>query len=1429
MSNRWWGPRSDFTWEEEALQHVRAQMPDTEPYRAWQTFAFAAQSGHVPQVDLLIATRAGLFLVEIKSHPGRAVNSGSTWIFHGDDRTRTFENPLFTTDLKCKQLRQQLEWARDQFPGMRNLRIPFVRPAVFLSAPDLRCLFADSQKINVYGRDGLEEQTGLPGIWKGLLGGRPRNNRDIVEPALSKQLHKLLTKVGISGLRKHRKVGPFELAPQSFDAGPTWEDYLAENTALPGDQPRRIRIYLSELRADREERESTRRAARREYLALQGISHEGIVQAEQFSDEHEAGPAVIFRHGAGWTRLDHFIAERGGDLPIETRVEMVRQLADALDHAHRRHLFHRALAARSVYVEMDGRYPRLRICDWQVSARPGSGSSGRPTALAGQTPSTLSGSAGGMPLAAHIEGSSGPYLAPEFGNADAQGTPLDVFGLGALTYLILTAQPPARDRAALAARLSDEGVLAPSSVSDAITPTMDQLVRGATEVQPVDRHETVREFLDWLEQVEEEITAPDEAEIPDLLDAVKGTVVQGWEVVRILGKGSTAKALLVERDGHEHVLKVALNEASRERLEHEATQLRRLTDARIVRWISGPIEIGDRHVLVLEQAGQRTLSQFLRSQGRLTIDDLQNLGGHLFDAVGYLGEEGVWHRDIKPDNLAIRELPKKGRRLVLFDFSLAGAAARDTGVGTPPYLDPFLGTERRPEYDDAAERYAVAVTLHEMASTELPSWGDGVAAPHLLDASEEVPQLAEDSFDPLLRERLVDFFRKALHRDAAQRHASLREMQFAWLDVFQALDETLPPTTPHTVHHQSHDPESAREQAATAVTADTPLVAAGLTSRALSTALQQLEVSTVGELSKVPSARIQKLRGVGLGPRNELVKRAREWRRQLAIAEKAGDAERDERAPTTANLRTLSLDEVAEQLVPKDVGRTSTEIRVIRAVLGLPEDGEAAPVPQWSSQAAVAAEVELSQPHVARLLGSARKRWIKSVPAVTALRATVLEVLQAHGRIMEAHRLGAALLGGRGSELDDPAARRALAGACLRAAVEAEEHLDNPRLARRRVGDRVIIAAVAEGDTSAPTEEELLDYAVDIGRRADAVVDLPDAAPLPATASVLGELNGVPRPEGMAPLSDLDLVSLAADASRNAAMTARLELYPRDLAPRKALQLAQAASYLGPPGLRPAELRGRVLARFPEIAALPEPDELRMLLQRDLNITVNVTRDEDGEPRYVLPSRSLLTPLSGRGRPGAKTRLGTASPSAETWARLAGAAEEGGFLAVKAWMDESTSVLSVLTRMPEVTAINVNRAFLTTLRGIVTERGKPRWETVLAADSPNASPTARAGFEKLVALVWDRMEDEVRTSPGAVLLHDATPLARYAGGMELLTRLKLAAHAPDEGPHALWLFCPMFDPSREAALDHTVVRAMGENEQLAVPGGFALQDTRSAS
>src|ERR1700685_2708071 len=106
---------------------------------------------------------------------------------------------------------------------------------------------------------------------------------------------------------------------------------------------------------------------------------------------------------------------------------MIRQLAEALDHAHRRHLYHRALAACCVYVELDGRYPKLKIADWQVAARPhGTGT----TNTTSTRTLAASGSSALASLIKHVERSAGPYLVPELATPDAPPALLDVFGLG---------------------------------------------------------------------------------------------------------------------------------------------------------------------------------------------------------------------------------------------------------------------------------------------------------------------------------------------------------------------------------------------------------------------------------------------------------------------------------------------------------------------------------------------------------------------------------------------------------------------------------------------------------------------------------------------------------------------------------------------------------------------------------------------------------------------------------------------------------------------------------------------------------------------------------------------------------------------------------------------------------------------------------------
>ena len=86
----------------------------------------------------------------------------------------------------------------------------------------------------------------------------------------------------------------------------------------------------------------------------------------------------------------------------------------------------------------------------------------------------------------------------------------------------------------------------------------------------------------------------------------------------------------------------------------------------------------------------------------------------------HLEEQGIPHRDIKPDNIAVGQVGRGDKlHLVLFDFSLSRSSADNIRAGTTGYLDPLLPLRKPARWDLHAERYAAAITLYELATGEL--------------------------------------------------------------------------------------------------------------------------------------------------------------------------------------------------------------------------------------------------------------------------------------------------------------------------------------------------------------------------------------------------------------------------------------------------------------------------------------------------------------------------------------------------------------------------------------------------------------------------------------------------------------------------------------------------------------------------------------
>jgi len=88
--------QSDYAWEREALEFARQLLPDHDPYRAWANFEFIAQDGSINEVDLMVLTPKGMYLVEIKSHPGVIRGDAANWVWERPlpkGEQKIFDNP----------------------------------------------------------------------------------------------------------------------------------------------------------------------------------------------------------------------------------------------------------------------------------------------------------------------------------------------------------------------------------------------------------------------------------------------------------------------------------------------------------------------------------------------------------------------------------------------------------------------------------------------------------------------------------------------------------------------------------------------------------------------------------------------------------------------------------------------------------------------------------------------------------------------------------------------------------------------------------------------------------------------------------------------------------------------------------------------------------------------------------------------------------------------------------------------------------------------------------------------------------------------------------------------------------------------------------------------------------------------------------------
>jgi eukaryotic-like serine/threonine-protein kinase len=137
----------------------------------------------------------------------------------------------------------------------------------------------------------------------------------------------------------------------------------------------------------------------------------------------------------------------------------------------------------------------------------------------------------------------------------------------------------------------------------------------------------------------------------------------------------------------------------------------------------------------------------LTRERQLPLDDALRITLAVADALSYAHQQGIIHRDVKPENLLL-----SGERCLVADFGIAkaldaagGEKLTDTGLalGTPQYMSPEQASGDN-HLDGRSDLYSLGCVLYEMLAGTPPFTGPTVQA-----------ILARHSIDPVPRLRTV--------------------------------------------------------------------------------------------------------------------------------------------------------------------------------------------------------------------------------------------------------------------------------------------------------------------------------------------------------------------------------------------------------------------------------------------------------------------------------------------------------------------------------------------------------------------------------------------------------------------------------------------------------------------------------------------------
>ena len=259
-------------------------------------------------------------------------------------------------------------------------------------------------------------------------------------------------------------------------------------------------------------------------------------------------------------------------------------------------------------------------------------------------------------------------------------------------------------------------------------------------------------------------------------------IANRYQILSLIGQGGMAdvyraKDKILDRVVAIKVLRSKLSEDPMVlvRFQREASAASRLSHPNVVD-IYDVGEYEGMHYIVMEYVRGRTLKQLIMQRGALNFTEALDIMKQLVGAVIAAHQKNIIHRDIKPQNVLIKD----DGTIKITDFGIAVASdsvqltLNNAVMGSAHYLAPETAQGKEPT--EQVDIYSLGIVFYELLTGTVPFKGQTPTEIAIQHLRVSMPYVRD--FNPSIPQSVENIILKATAKDPLERYAHASDMLY---------------------------------------------------------------------------------------------------------------------------------------------------------------------------------------------------------------------------------------------------------------------------------------------------------------------------------------------------------------------------------------------------------------------------------------------------------------------------------------------------------------------------------------------------------------------------------------------------------------------------------------------------------------------------